>query len=78
MGMPTKRRKKSRGKKLYSPGELNYMIDAVIHPLYKKSQSLRLLDGAVHAIIEQNPRMSIKKFVKYNLPEIAKKILEKL
>jgi hypothetical protein len=76
--MPTKRRKKSGVKKPYSKGEMNRLVDSAIHPLYTKNQGLRLLDGAVHAIIEQNPRMSAKKFAKYNLPEIVKKILEKL
>jgi len=76
--VPAKSGKRAKRKKPYSQGELNRLIDTVIHPLYKKSQSFRLLDGAVHAIIEQNPKLSARKFLRYNLPAIVKKILEKL
>ena len=76
--MPGKRRKRSTRKKVCSKGDLNRLTDAVIHPLYKKNQALRLLDGAVHAAIERNPKMSAKKFVKYNLPDLINEILKRL
>lgn len=35
-----------------------------------------MVDGAVHAAVEGDFRRSAKKFVKYNLPEIAKIVLK--
>lgn len=62
----------------YSAGQMNKAIDALVHPYYKKNQWIRVVDGALHALNEKNARVSAKKFLKYNMPEIVKKILEKL
>jgi hypothetical protein len=35
-------------------------------------------DGLLHGLIERGPRISVKKFLKYNLPEIVKKLLERI
>ena len=68
---------KKRKTSSYSKGELNRLVDSVLHPLYKKNQAIRLIDGAVHALIEQDLPQSTKKFLQYNLPELAKKALKK-
>ena len=57
---------------------MNRLIDDVCHPLYQENEWIRLIDGAMHGVAEQNYNVSLRKFVKYNLPEIAKKIIEKL
>jgi hypothetical protein len=57
---------------------MNKLVDDLFHPFYRKNQWIRLADGVLHGLVEGNARVSTKKFVKYNLPEIAKKILEKL
>jgi len=48
-------------------GELNKIIDSVVHPLFRKSKAFVIIDGVAHALIEQNPKESAIKFVKYNL-----------
>lgn len=63
--------------KIYSKGKLNKIIDAIVHPLYQKNEGFRFLDGLAHALVEQDPKTSVKKFVKYNVPELIKKALKK-
>jgi hypothetical protein len=68
------KKRKTRG---YSKGELNRLTDSILHPWYRKNQEIRLLDGVVHALIEQDLPMSAEKFLRYNLPELAKIALKK-
>jgi hypothetical protein len=76
--MTSKPRKRKRtGKRKRSPytvGEINRLIDVLIHPLAEKDTSFILLDGILHALNERNPPQSLRKFIKYNLPEIVKRI----
>ena len=55
-------------------GEVNKLIDVLIHPLAEKDKAFVLLDGVLHAINERNAPLSLRKFIKYNLPEIVRKI----
>lgn len=55
---------------LYSKGQLNRLIDDLIHPLFKKGKGFVILDGLLHSAIEQNPPLSVKKFIKFNLHEL--------
>ena len=64
--------RKSR-RKPYTKGQLNSLIDAVLHPLYSDCGSLRLLDGVLHGVVEGNAELSAKKFLRYNLPSIMAK-----
>lgn len=75
---PKKKTGKPHKEKPYSVGQMNKLVDDLIHPLYKKSEWYRVADGLLHVLVGKNIRVSAKKFVKYNLPEIAKKILEKI
>jgi len=52
---------------------LNKLIDSLIHPLYKQSAGWILVDGALHALVEQDPRSSTRKFVKYSLPLLIRR-----
>ena len=63
--MVKNRERKKAQEKPFTKGELNKITDAALHPLYKQNQGIRLLDGLVHGLIEENPRMSVKKFLKY-------------
>ena len=67
-----KKRRKKRHLKLYSTGELNKIIDALIHPFFAEKRSSVILDGAVHALLEKDVPKSLGKFVKYNLPQLLK------
>jgi hypothetical protein len=62
-------------KKLTKPittGQLNKVIDVFVHPFFKNDEKYVWLDGILHAIAEQDPQISMKKFVKYNLPKLLK------
>lgn len=65
-----KRRKRRKAE--FSKGELNRIVDAIFHPLVKKDSRFIWLDTAAHALVEQNPSETIRKFCKYNLPKLMK------
>ena len=69
----TKRKKKSP----YTKGELNRLIDSLVHPFCERDTQFFLLDGFLHALVERDPPSTVRKFVKYNLPEIVKQLAEK-
>jgi hypothetical protein len=54
----------------YTTGELNKMVDALLHPLAERSPELLMLDGILHGIIERNPPESAAKFIQHNLPKL--------
>jgi hypothetical protein len=66
--------KKSSRSKPYTKGEMNRLIDGLMHPLCEKNTGFIFVDGFLHALIEQNPPESVSKFIRYNLPEILKQI----
>ena len=66
----------SRQKRPYTKGQVNYLIDDLLHPLYKDNQWFRLLDGLAHAIVEGNIPVSAKKFIQYNMQDIVKVALK--
>lgn len=72
----TTKRKRKR-KAAYSKGELNKLIDSICHPLCESDKRFFLLDGFLHALVERDPPETVRKFVKYNLPEIIKQLGEK-
>jgi hypothetical protein len=51
------------------------VIDALLHPLAKTNSELLVLDGILHAIIEQNPSESLMKFIEYSLPELLSRLV---
>jgi len=53
-------------------GQLNKIVDTLVHPHFKDSPFFIVLDTMLHALIEQNPEVSFKKFVKYNLDKFVK------
>ena len=58
-------------------GDLNKLIDDLIHPYTKKYPALILVDGLLHAIVEQDPSTSMKKFLRYGVPKLLKHLQEK-
>ena len=71
----TKKRRRRGG---YTKGELNYLIDDLLHPLYRENEGFRLVDAVLHGVVEQDPSQSVKKFIKYNLPAVMKKVRKQL
>jgi hypothetical protein len=57
-----------RPRQVYTPGELNRLVDAIVHPFAKHNPTLIVLNSFIHGVIEGNPRESVTKFVQYNLP----------
>jgi len=52
----------------YSKGKLNKLIDSLIQPLAGEDPGILLVDGFLHALVEQNPPLTVRKFLRYNLP----------
>ena len=71
---PAKRTEKKRRNKLYTTGELNRLVDDLIHPSYKKDKVFVLLDGLLHGLLEQNPPETVRKFWKYSLQPMIDQI----
>jgi len=67
-----KKRRKKRYLGLYTTGELNKIVDSFIHPFFGKENGSIIVDGFVHALVEQDIRVSARKFLRYDLPEILK------
>jgi len=61
----------------YTKGELNKIIDSLCHPLFQTNEGFILVDGILHAMVEQNPPVTIQKFIKYNLPKILEESARK-
>jgi hypothetical protein len=72
-----KKSSKRRQRTPYSKGQLNYLIDDLLHPLYGDYEGLRLLDGFLHAIVERDPPLSLRKFFEYNLSALVRKATKK-
>jgi hypothetical protein len=77
--MPSKTGKhKKRRKKPYTKGQVKYIVDDVVHPWFAEHLGFVLVDEVLHAVVEQNSGVVARKFLRYNLPEIIKRIAEKL
>jgi hypothetical protein len=64
-----------RKRQAYSKGELNQLIDSLLHPLATEDNAVAilLLDGILHSAVEQDPGQSVQKFIRYSLPKILEK-----
>ncbi|MDH5450939.1 MAG: hypothetical protein OEX77_08600 [Candidatus Bathyarchaeota archaeon] len=67
------RRKKKRN--TYSKGELNRLIDSLLHPLIDRNPAFMITDVILHGLVEQNPSETTIKFIRYSLPKIIKEIM---
>lgn len=73
-----KKTSKKKAGRIYSKGQLNYIIDDAIHPLADKNAGFLLADEILHMLVEQDLGVSLRKFVRYNLPQIIKRVAEDL
>src|SRR5690349_19835715 len=73
-----KKRTRSKRKSLYSKSEKNAIIDSLVHPLSDQHWGYVIVDGVLHAMNEEDPVQSLFKFLKYNGPELLKRILKEL
>jgi hypothetical protein len=73
-----KKRTRSKRKGLYSKSEKNAIIDSVVHPWADEHWGFVIVDGVLHALNEQDPVESFVKFLKFNAPELLKRILKEI
>jgi hypothetical protein len=73
-----KRRTLRKSKSLYSKSEKNAIIDSVIHPWADEHWGIVIVDGVLYALNEQDPVESFVKFLKFNAPELVKRILKEI
>jgi len=74
MEKASKPRRRKAKKRLYTRGELNRLVDSICHPFYNENPSLIILDGFLHAMVERNPSLSVRKFLTHNLPILVKQL----
>jgi len=65
-------------KQLYNKFEKNKIIDATCHPLADQHWGFTLIDGVLHALNEEDPVESFIKFLRYNAPELLKRMLKEM
>ena len=75
-----KRRTRRKDREIYSTSQVNYIIDATIHPLADQHWIFVLADGLLHAANEADgdPVETLLKFVKFNMPELLKRLTKQL
>jgi len=56
-------------------GMLNSLIDDVVHPHAKHKRMVWVVDGLIHAAVERDPALSVRKFIRYNLPPLMDGLL---
>jgi hypothetical protein len=59
----------------YTRAELNRIIDSILHPWFREYPWLRLVDGIMHALVEQNPSESLEKFLRYHGAELVEEVV---
>jgi hypothetical protein len=58
-------------------GKLNKLVDDLLHPYFTDYPTLIIMDSLLHAMIEQDPKTSMSKFVKYNVPKLLESLTKK-
>jgi hypothetical protein len=54
--------------------KLNKLVDDLLHPYFTDHPALIIADSLLHAIIEQDPKASMRKSIKYNLPKLIESL----
>lgn len=60
-----------RKRSIYSKGEVNRLIDCLLHPLFDVNPAFRLVDTILHGFAERKPPETAVKFLRYNLSRIV-------
>jgi hypothetical protein len=50
------------------------MIDSFVHPIAQDDARYWLLDSFLHGVVEQDPELTVKKFLRYNVPKILQQL----
>jgi hypothetical protein len=59
-------------KQLYSRGQLNLLVDALVHPHTKNHPEVWGLDTVLHGLVERDPELTLQKFIRYTVPKILR------
>ena len=49
---------------------MNKLIDSFLHPIARQDPYFWVADTLLHGLVEQDPRVTLDKFIRYNLPKI--------
>ena len=60
---------------VYSDGELNKLVDSVMHPIARDDPWFWVADTLLHAMVEQDPNLTVRKFLRYSAPKIVRQVL---
>ena len=66
--------KRARMRTIYTKGQINRLIDGVCHLLSKANPGMLMLDGFLHGMVEMNPPLSFRKFLKHNVPMLIEEV----
>ena len=58
-------------------GKFNKLIDEILHPYFKQYPAPIIVDGLLHAMVEQDPDKSLNEFIRYNVPKLLRVITRK-
>jgi hypothetical protein len=61
-------------KRRRTKGNLNKLIDGLVHPYFDDHPALIFVDGLLHAAVEEDPSLSLRKFVKYSGPILLEQL----
>jgi len=73
-----KNRTRQKRKNPYSKSEKNAIIDSLVHPWADEHWSFVIVDAILHVFNEEDPVQSLVKFLRYNAPELLKRILKEM
>ena len=59
----------------FTAGELNKLIDSIMHPIARDNPWFWALDGVLHGMVEQDPPTTTRKSLRYNAPKIIRHVL---
>ena len=61
---------------LFTEGEVNKLIDSFLHPIARQDPYYWVVDVVLHGLVEQDPGVTLGKFVRYSLPKILEQALK--
>jgi len=66
--------KRTPTRALYTTGEVNQLIDSVLHPLAKRDPRVFVIDTVLHTLTERDLLTSSRKFLRYNMPILLSQV----
>lgn len=67
-------RRREVSRRTYTEGDVNKLIDSCLHPFARQKAQILILDGLIHALVEQDPLRSASKFLAYSMPRLVSQL----